>query len=130
VGEAETPQPQCQIYTKGSRMNREQRRALDKAQKNQSPAEKKMGEQIMMFDKLPDMCLVCEALYDKKNKEMANSWFVVQDRGNVRLYCPECWDKAQMVLQEYKKFLEDKYTPEQQTGDSVDVQEPTTDSDV
>jgi hypothetical protein len=111
-------------------MNREQRRALDKAQKSQSPAEKKMGEQIMMFGKLPDMCLVCEALYDKKSKEMANTWFVVQDKGNVRLYCPECWEKAQGVLQEYKRYLESKYTPEQQTGDSLDVHEPKTDSNV
>ena len=67
-------------------MNREQRRALEKAEKNMSPAEKKMGEQIMMFDKLPDMCLVCEALYDKKSKDMANTWFVVQRQSEVRLY--------------------------------------------
>jgi len=100
-------------------MNREQRRALEKAEKNMSPAEKKMGEQIMMFDKLPDMCLVCEALYDKKNKEMANTWFVVQRKDDVRLYCPECWNKAQGVVQEYKQYLENKY--QTQPGENNDV---------
>jgi len=110
-------------------MNREQRRALEKAEKNMSPAEKRMGEQIMMFDKLPDMCLVCEALYDKKSKEMANTWFVVQDKGNVRLYCPECWEKGQKLVNEYKQYIEQKYLSEPQ-GETVDVHESSTDSDV
>jgi len=111
-------------------MNREQRRALEKAERNMSPAERKMSEQIMMFDKLPDMCLVCESLYDKKSKEMAMTWFVVQDKGNVRLYCPECWEKGQSVVREYKQYLEEKYLSQSETGDNLDVQESTTDTDV
>jgi hypothetical protein len=94
-------------------MNREQRRALEKAERNQSPAEKKMGEQIMMFGKLPDMCLTCEKPYDKKSKDMAMTWFVVQDKGNVRLYCPECWEKAQQIIKDFKEHLEAKQTQEE-----------------
>jgi hypothetical protein len=91
-------------------MNRQQRRALarEAAKQSQDPVQQKMGEQIMMFSKLPDYCLTCEAPFDKKSKEMAMSWFVVQDKGNVRLYCPECWDKAQKLIAEFKQHLEGK----------------------
>ena len=27
----------------------------------------------------------------------------------VRLYCPECWDKAVKITQEFQKHLEEKY---------------------
>ena len=40
-------------------MNRKQRRAFAKAQKN-SDAESKIIKQVMQFDNLPDMCLTCE----------------------------------------------------------------------
>ena len=27
----------------------------------------------------------------------------------VRLYCPDCWDKAKKITEDFKKHLEDKY---------------------
>jgi hypothetical protein len=49
---------------------------------------------------------------------MANTWFVVQKQSEVRLYCPDCWNKAQGVVQEYKQYLENKY---QNPGENNDV---------
>ena len=39
---------------------------------------------------------------------MVESWNVVvrEEEGVVRLYCPDCWDKAQKVGAEYMKQKE------------------------
>ena len=73
-------------------MNRKQRR-LNKLKK---PRE--FEEKLGMFDKLPDHCLSCLKDYDKKNKAMVTSWSV----GIVRLYCPDCWQKAIDVVEALK----------------------------
>jgi hypothetical protein len=38
------------------------------------------------------------------------SWHVVERRAEqvVNLYCPECWDKAVNILQEFSTYLENK----------------------
>ena len=64
-------------------------------------AEKKIATKIAQFGKLPDNCLACEKEFDKKNKEMVTSWYVVQSTENVRLYCPACWESAQKLVKEY-----------------------------
>ena len=79
-------------------MNRKQRRAFAKAQKK-SDAESKIIKQVMQFDNLPDMCLTCEKKYDKTCKEMAKTWnVVVKDEETVRLYCPDCWNMANDLI--------------------------------
>lgn len=62
--------------------------------------EKNLGKQINMFSRLPDKCDVCSTPFDKKSKEMAQTWVVVvrNEQKLVRLFCPECIDKVKENL--------------------------------
>ena len=83
-------------------MNRKQRRAMEKKVGKENS--QKLAEKISQFDQLPDECSACSKPYDKKDKEMAKTWsVVVQDKDTVRLYCPECWEMAHRIIEEYKK---------------------------
>ena len=81
-------------------MNREQRRAATKQAKKTGNVE--LEEKIALFGSLPDNCMVCEADFDKKNKEMVQSWSVVvhDKKEQVRLYCPSCWGQAVKLVEE------------------------------
>ena len=86
-------------------MNRKQRRAVEKKVGKENS--EKLADKIFQFDKLPDMCLACTKPFDKKSKEMAMTWnVVVPDQDTVRLYCPDCWDMARKIAEEYKKEKE------------------------
>lgn len=69
--------------------------------------QKQMKRQLMMFDKLQDECTACQEPFDKKSKEHAMTWKVVvrEDEEIVRLYCPECWDKANKIIKELEDDL-------------------------
>jgi hypothetical protein len=73
----------------GGKMNRKQRRA----------AEKIMGKdatsKINLFLSIPDTCLTCDKKFDKKDRDMANTWTVevFNEQKRVVLYCPECQEK-------------------------------------
>tara|TARA_R100000315_G_scaffold17210_1_gene6041 strand:- start:774 stop:1040 length:267 start_codon:yes stop_codon:yes gene_type:complete len=83
-------------------MNRKQRRAMEKKVGKENS--QKLAEKIFQFDKLPEACLTCNAAFDKNSKEMAKTWsVVVQDEQTVRLYCPECWDTAIKIIDDFKK---------------------------
>ena len=90
-------------------MNREQRRAAAKQAKKAGNAE--LEEKIALFGELPDECLPCSAPFDKKDKEMAMTWSVIvhQEEKVVRLYCPECWDRAVKITEDFRQRLEEKY---------------------
>ena len=77
------------------------------AEKAQKKAEKKMEKKLMMFDMLDDACAACDAPYDKKSKEHATTWNVIvrEQEKLVRLYCPECWDKANKLIKEIQDDL-------------------------
>tara|TARA_Y100000593_G_scaffold42099_1_gene80680 strand:- start:49 stop:351 length:303 start_codon:yes stop_codon:yes gene_type:complete len=79
-------------------VNRKKRRALAKQQKKKG--NKDLAEKIMMFDKLPEMCYMCESEFDKTDRKMVSSWNVVvrESQGRVNLYCPTCWEDAQKIL--------------------------------
>jgi hypothetical protein len=81
-------------------MNREQRRAATKQAKKAGNVD--LEEKIALFGSLPDNCMVCEADFDKKNKEMVQSWSVVvhDKKEQVRLYCPTCWGEAVKLVEE------------------------------
>ena len=87
-------------------MNRKQRRAMEKQLGEDST--KNLSEKIFQFNQLPDECNACVTPFDKKDKVMVESWNVIvrEDKDTVRLYCPECWDKAQKVVAEYIKQKE------------------------
>ena len=63
-----------------------------------------------LFDKLEDHCLACDKPYDKKNKEHVTTWKVVvrEKEKKVNLYCPECWDSANKVLDGLKERIDAK----------------------
>tara|TARA_R110000772_G_scaffold104551_2_gene205937 strand:+ start:40 stop:294 length:255 start_codon:yes stop_codon:yes gene_type:complete len=83
-------------------MNRKQRRAATSADKQDE-----ISDKVAMFQNLPDECLACLKPFDKKNKEMALTWnVVVRDKDTVRLYCPECWNRAQTAVEEFKQEIE------------------------
>jgi len=92
-------------------MNRAQRRKL--GLKKKPDLEKKVG----LFDKLPKQCTNCDKPFDKKNKEMAMTWSVVvrEKEELVRLYCPDCWDKANKIIEEFNNDFRDA----QETGRKV-----------
>ena len=73
-----------------------------KALKSKKKAEKKMAKRLMMFDMLDDECAACLKPFDKKSKEHAMTWSVVvrEQEKVVRLYCPDCWDKAQQIIKQ------------------------------
>ena len=87
-----------------------QRKLERKQQKKDKKAEKEMAKKIMMFDKLDDQCAACEKPFDKKSKEHASTWNVVvrEKEEVVRLYCPECWDKANKLIEEIQNDLRDR----------------------
>ena len=80
------------------------------ANQQKKDAEKEMAAKIALFGKLPDNCLTCQKPFDKMNKEQVMTWNVVvrNEEEAVNLYCPECWEKALGILEDFKKHLEEK----------------------
>jgi len=81
------------------------RRLRKKHSRKRKKMEKELQEKIGMFDKLPSACDACKKTFDKKDKSMVQSWSVVvrEAEGIVRLYCPQCWDKARKLVDEVMK---------------------------
>tara|TARA_Y100001963_G_C6564416_1_gene345896 strand:- start:16 stop:294 length:279 start_codon:yes stop_codon:yes gene_type:complete len=54
-------------------------------------------KKINMFSSLGDECISCQKPFDKTSKEQVFSWYVVvrEDKNQVRLYCPTCWEMAE-----------------------------------
>jgi len=79
----------------------------NKTKRIKKDIEKQMKRQLMMFDKLEDECAACEKPYDKNSKEHVTTWNVVvrEKEEVVRLYCPECWDKANKLIKEIQDDL-------------------------
>ena len=82
------------------------RRAVKKKKEKTAAqeAQNKMKKQMGMFDRLPDHCLSCTKEFDKKDKSMVMAWsgVVREKEGVVRLYCPDCWQKAIDVVEALK----------------------------
>tara|TARA_R110000824_G_scaffold57546_5_gene156436 strand:+ start:2523 stop:2798 length:276 start_codon:yes stop_codon:yes gene_type:complete len=79
------------------------KRRIEKAKKRQ--VERDLKEKVNMFSHLGDYCLVCEKTFDKKDKDMVQSWYVVvkEEQKKVNLYCPECWNKASDFVNKIKE---------------------------
>ena len=78
--------------------------------KNKKKVKKDLAKKVALFGKLGDECLTCSKPFDKNDKEQVTSWSVVvrEKEQKVNLYCPECWDKANKIIEEFKKHLEEK----------------------
>lgn len=68
-------------------------------------AEKHLAQSLNMFDRMPNECSACSKPFDKKSKEMAQTWIVVvrNEQKLVRLFCPECIDRVKEVLPDENK---------------------------
>jgi predicted RNA-binding Zn-ribbon protein involved in translation (DUF1610 family) len=89
-----------------SSFERKLKRKNDK--KAKKLAEKELAIKVALFGKLPDKCLTCEKPFDKMNKEQVMAWNVVIKQELVRLYCPDCWNKAITTIEDFKKHLKEK----------------------
>lgn len=65
-------------------------------------AEKELKKKLNMFDRLPGCCVNCFEEFDKTNREMVQSWIIVERRKEkkVNLYCPECWSNAKNIIKD------------------------------
>tara|TARA_R110000824_G_scaffold192927_1_gene375151 strand:+ start:1760 stop:2029 length:270 start_codon:yes stop_codon:yes gene_type:complete len=85
-------------------MNRPKIRKIDtaKRKKDRKEAEEALKTRTGMFLDIPEVCCVCETAFDKRNKEMAQTWQVVvfEERKKIRLTCPSCWKKVKTVVEE------------------------------
>ena len=89
-------------------MNRAQRRAAAKQAKKEGNPD--LEEKMTLFGKLPDECLTCLKPFDKKDREMVMSWHVVERRAEqvVNLYCPECWEKANKLIEDIQNDIRNR----------------------
>jgi len=89
-----------------SKLERKIRR--NSAKHKKKAAEKEMAEKVSLFGSLPDYCLICEKSFDKKNKEMVESWYVIvrEQEKKTNLYCPECWQRGNKFISELQEELE------------------------
>lgn len=53
---------------------------------------KKASDSVSMMLNMPESCSVCQKAFDRKSKEMAQTWFVevYSNLKQVILTCPEC----------------------------------------
>lgn len=83
--------------------------------KNNKKAEKDLKKKLGLFDQLPEECLACAEPFDRQNREQVMSWNVVVKKApdTVRLYCPDCWQKAISVVKDFEeRILEREREPE------------------
>lgn len=82
------------MSSKANKLQRQQKTEIRKE------AEEMLTKQVGMFGRLPDECNVCQKPFDKKSKEMANTWVVVvrNEEKLVRLFCPECVEKVKELF--------------------------------
>ena len=62
-----------------------------------------LAEKIFQFNQMPEYCAACKKEFDKKDKEMVESWNVVIKQDIVRLFCPTCTDIAREAIDEYSQ---------------------------
>ena len=79
-------------------MNRRQRRMLQKNMDSETA--ENLAEKIFQFNQLPEACNACTKTFDKKDKDMVQSWSVVVRQEAVRLFCPTCIQKTKEVLED------------------------------
>jgi hypothetical protein len=75
-----------------------------------SDASKDISEKVFQFSKLPDMCTACQKAFDKKDKDMVQSWNVVVKQEVVRLFCPDCIAKTKDALNKLEENHADHET--------------------
>ena len=82
------------------KIKRSAKKKKDKAAAHESQS--KMKKQLGMFDRLPSKCSACAKEFPK-TREAHMTWQVlVRSDQIVRLFCPECQQKAKKVVENNK----------------------------
>lgn len=78
-------------------------KSIKKITRSAKDTQKDLKQKLNMFDRIPDHCLTCNKGFDKKDAEQVKSWFVVvkNAENSVKLHCPDCWDKATKLVEQY-----------------------------
>ena len=87
------------------------KRKLERKNKKKiEKAEKKMTKQLIMFDMLDDECAACQKPFDKTNKDMVKSWYVVvrDESKEVNLYCPPCWKHGNEMVKDIQEKVNER----------------------
>ncbi len=78
-------------------MNRQQRRAL-KNKRGDTVKTEILNEKISQIFSMPQEYTACHTPFEKKNRDMVQTWTVVVRGEAVRLFCPACIGKTQAAL--------------------------------
>ena len=103
------------------------KRKIQKAKKKK--AEKELKDKVMSFDRMPDCCVMCYKDFDKKSREMANTWIIVERREErrVSLFCPDCWNDGVAAVEEQlvrKRSEVEKHFDKQNTDEVMEKAHP------
>ena len=88
-----------------SKLGRKIRRSQVKRKKKE--AQKDMNQKVALFQNIGEGCLVCDEPFDKTDKDMVKSWYVIvrEVQEKVNLYCPPCWDSALQKIKDIQEAM-------------------------
>jgi len=68
-----------------------------KRKKVRKQAQEALKQKTSMLLDMPEECCVCNAAFNKKSRDMVQTWHVVvfESKKIVRLSCPRCWEKIE-----------------------------------
>jgi len=70
--------------------------------KARKQAQEALKQKTSMLLDMPEECCVCNDAFDKKSRDMVQTWHVVvfESKKIVRLSCPDCWEKIETEVGE------------------------------
>jgi hypothetical protein len=84
-------------------MSRPKLRKVDGAKRKKERKRSKQALELRtsLFLNIPEKCCLCETEFDKKSKEMAQTWHIIvyEDRKVMRLTCPNCREKVDNAME-------------------------------
>ena len=83
------------------KLKRAAKKKKEKAQAQQQ--QDKLKKQMNMFDRLPEACSACAKVFPK-TREAHMTWKVTvrNKEQQVRLFCPDCLEKAKQIVEREK----------------------------
>tara|TARA_Y100000004_G_C8643665_1_gene298122 strand:+ start:192 stop:482 length:291 start_codon:yes stop_codon:yes gene_type:complete len=86
------------------RQQKLKRRLKRKKQKDKKRLDKDLQDvnnKIALFQRRPDECSACNKEFPEKDREAHMAWQVVvrNEEETVRLFCPDCQEKAKRVVE-------------------------------
>ena len=78
--------------------------------KKTKESKKELQQKVKLLSKTPENCNMCDASFDKTDKEQVMSWYVVvrENVEKVNLYCPECWGRANELIEQLREGLDEQ----------------------